>query len=392
MVVADEPFDDYANHANADDPEPSIAEYDLSTVPSDFNVMTLKQLVDNGWLRIPGFQRHFVWDLTRASKLIESLILGVPVPQLFLYEQDRDHYLLIDGQQRLMSIYYFKEQRFPRPEKRADIWRVFSEHGKLPEELLQDDEYFRDFKLRLPSPLPDQKNRLSGLNYSNLGDYQSKLDMRAVRCIHIRQNGDRDDDAAMYEVFNRLNTGGVSLRPQEIRNSMYHSDFYDMLSRINVNSTWRGLLQSQEPDLYMKDIEVLLRGFAMLIDGDDYRPSMIRFLNHFSKKCADNDPQDNKYLQSLFCSFMDATSDLADGAFINPKNNRFNIALYEAVFTATCREAYGNRDTVKSAIRSEQVDELRRNERFNAATLKATTQTDNVQARLAIAEDLIHAG
>ena len=384
-----DPFDDYAD---ADDTEPSIAEYDLSTVPSDFNVMTLKQLVDNGWLRIPGFQRHFVWDLTRASKLIESLILGVPVPQLFLYEQDRDHYLLIDGQQRLMSIYYFKEQRFPRPEKRADIRRIFNQHGKLPEQLLQNDEYFRDFKLRLPSPLPDQKNLLSGLNYSSLGDYQSKLDMRPIRCIHIRQNGDRDDDAAMYEVFNRLNSGGVSLRPQEIRTSMYHSDFYDMLSRINVNGAWRGLLQSQEPDLYMKDIEVLLRGFAMLIDGADYRPSMIKFLNRFSKKCAENDPQDNAYLQSLFCSFMDATSGLSDGTFINKKNNRFNIALYEAVFTAACRKAYGNRDTVKSAIRSEQVEALRRDDRFNAATLKATTQTENVQTRLAIAADLIHAG
>ena len=384
-----DPFDDYAD---ADDTEPSIAEYDLSTVPSDFNVMTLKQLVDNGWMRIPGFQRHFVWDLTRASKLIESLILGVPVPQLFLYEQDRDHYLLIDGQQRLMSIYYFKEQRFPRPEKRADIRRIFNQHGKLPEQLLQNDEYFRDFKLRLPSPLPDQKNLLSGLNYSSLGDYQSKLDMRPIRCIHIRQNGDRDDDAAMYEVFNRLNSGGVSLRPQEIRTSMYHSDFYDMLSRINVNGIWRGLLQSEEPDLYMKDIEVLLRGFAMLIDGSNYRPSMIKFLNRFSKKCAENNTQENEYLQSLFCSFMDATSGLSDGTFINKKNNRFNIALYEAVFTAACRDAYSNKDTVKSAIRPEQVEELRRDDRFNAATLKATTQTENVQTRLAIAADIIHDG
>ena len=79
-----EPYEDYAAGA-----EQSIAEYEISAVPSDFNVMTLKQLVDNGWVRIPGFQRHFVWDLGTASKLIESLILGLPVPQLFLYEQER---------------------------------------------------------------------------------------------------------------------------------------------------------------------------------------------------------------------------------------------------------------------------------------------------------------
>ena len=87
--------------------------------------MTLVQMVDKGWVRIPGFQRNFVWDLPRASKLIESLILGLPVPQLFLYQQDRGRNLLIDGQQRLMSIYYFKKRRFPRVDRRADLRRKF---------------------------------------------------------------------------------------------------------------------------------------------------------------------------------------------------------------------------------------------------------------------------
>ena len=382
----------YDDYADTDDTGVSIAEYDISPVPSDFNVMTLKQLVDSGWVRIPGFQRHFVWDLTRASKLIESLILGVPVPQLFLYEQDRDRHLLIDGQQRLMSIYYFKQQRFPRSSKRADLRRLFNQHGKLPENLLRDDEYFRDFKLRLPTHLPGKKNRLSGLKYSTLGDCQSRLDMRPIRCIVIRQNGPRDDDAAMYEVFNRLNSGGVSLRPQEIRTSMYHSEFYDMLNRINVAEPWRALLQSEEPDLHMKDIEVLLRGFAMLVDGKDYRPSMVKFLNHFSRKCETNTRQDNEYLESLFRSFLAATSTLPARTFINKRNRRFNIALYEAVFTATCRTAYGQGRAVTSAIDFEQVEELRRHDGFNAASRVATTQTENVQTRLAIASDLIRAG
>lgn len=68
--------------------------------------MTLGSFIDRGAVRIPGFQRHFVWDLPRASRLIESLILGLPVPQLFLYEESRNRFLVIDGQQRLMSIYY----------------------------------------------------------------------------------------------------------------------------------------------------------------------------------------------------------------------------------------------------------------------------------------------
>ena len=379
-------YEDYADNTDA-----SIAEYDISAVPSDFNVMTLKQLVDNGWVRIPGFQRHFVWDLVRASKLIESLILGLPVPQLFLYEQSRDRHMLIDGQQRLMSIYYFKQQRFPRPQRRLDLRRIFDEEGSVPDGVIHDDSYFQDFKLRLPERLPGRKSPLTGLKYSTLDEYQARLDMRPIRCIVIKQNGPSGDDSAMYEVFNRLNTGGINLRPQEIRTSMYHSEFYTMLSRINLERDWRGLLQSSEPDLHMKDIEVLLRGFAMLVDGEEYRPSMVKFLNQFSKKCEDNDREYNEYLGDLFSSFLAATRELPARTFIN-KNNRFNIALYEATFTATCVDAYRERRNVEKHIRPKQIEALMTDEVFNAASLHGTTQTDNVQRRLHRAAAILRAG
>ena len=108
-LIEDDKYDDYAENRD----ESSIGEYEITAAPTDFNVMTLKNFVDRQWLRIPGFQRHYVWDLPRASKLIESLILGLPVPQIFLYERERNNNLLIDGQQRLMSIYYFLNERFP---------------------------------------------------------------------------------------------------------------------------------------------------------------------------------------------------------------------------------------------------------------------------------------
>lgn len=378
-------YDDYVDDTNG-----SIAGYDISAVPSDFNVMTLKQLVDNGWVRIPGFQRHFVWDMARASKLIESLILGLPVPQLFLYEQNRDRHLLIDGQQRLMSIYYFKRQRFPRPRKRPDLRRIFDAEGNIPEAVMCDDTYFEDFRLRLPEPLPGKKNHLTGLNYSTLDEYQARLDMRPIRCIVIKQNGSSDDDSAMYEVFNRLNSGGINLRPQEIRTSMYHSAFYTMLNQVNLERDWRQLLQANEPDVHMKDIEVLLRGFAMLVDGDSYRPSMVKFLNQFSKKCEDNDSERNQYLKDLFSSFLRATEGLPERTFIN-KNNRFNIALYEATFTATCADAYRERRNVNDVIRPEQIEELKADEEFGAASLHGTTRTDNVQKRLQRAATILSA-
>ena len=382
----DDQYDDYVDI----DGDPSVVEYDISVVPSDFNVMTLTDIIDRGWVRIPGFQRHFVWDLRRASKLIESLILGLPVPQLFLYEKNREMNLLIDGQQRLMSIYYFKQQRFPRMERRVDLRRVFEKHNNIPEEILQDDEYFQPFKLRLPESLPGQRSLLGGLSYDTLGPNQARLDLRAVRCITIKQNSPSEGDMAMYEVFNRLNSGGVNLTPQEIRSSMYHSRFYDMLNEINGERGWREVLQSPDPDLHMKDVEVLLRGFAMLADGDEYRPSMTRFLNQFSKKCEGNKRKDNDRLRSLFRSFLRAIRSLPPDVFVNPSTRRFNIALFEAVFTATCQPVYRNGGVVEGKLDAKKIQRLRTDREFGAASQTATTRTDNVKKRLAIATTILY--
>ena len=110
-------FDDYTD----DSDDVQIDEYDITAAPNDFNVITIFNFLESGAVRIPGFQRNYVWDLGRASKLIESLILGLPVPQVFLYEIERNRFLVIDGQQRLMSIYYFIKQRFPRKRKAGGI-------------------------------------------------------------------------------------------------------------------------------------------------------------------------------------------------------------------------------------------------------------------------------
>src|SRR5438067_1854730 len=114
-------FEDYADDAD----EVQIEEYDITAAPNDFNVLTIYSFIEAGSVKIPGFQRNYVWDIGRASKLIESLILGLPVPQVFLYEMARNDFLVIDGQQRLMSIYYFLKQRFPRREKRSELRVIF---------------------------------------------------------------------------------------------------------------------------------------------------------------------------------------------------------------------------------------------------------------------------
>ena len=109
----DDRYEPDVDENDSDSDSYPIAEYDLVSTPNDFNTKTLVDLMDSGVVIIPGFQRNFVWDMKRASRLIESIIVGLPVPQIFLYEQGHNRFLVIDGQQRLMSIYYFVKERFP---------------------------------------------------------------------------------------------------------------------------------------------------------------------------------------------------------------------------------------------------------------------------------------
>lgn len=370
-------FEDYAE--DVDDIQ--IEEYDITAAPNDFNVLTIHSFLESGSVRIPGFQRNFVWDIYRASKLIESLILGLPVPQVFLYEVEKNKFLVIDGQQRLMSIYYFIKQRFPRKDRRAELRTIFDQNGKIPDNIIHDDNYFENFRLKLPESLPNHQNKFKGLSYQTLEDYKTQFELRTIRNVIIKQNSPQGDDSSMYEVFNRLNTGGVNLKPQEIRTSMYHSAFYEMLYKENAIPAWRRILANQEPDLHMKDVEILLRGFAMLIDIENYAPSMVRFLNQFSRKCKNHSEEQNAYLSTLFHSFLKACEDLPENAFLNKKNRRFNVALYEAAFAAVCLNAFNKKQLINGRIAPEKLAQLETDDDFIKATLEGTTQTRNVKLR-----------
>ena len=74
---------------------PAVTEYDITSTPNDFNISTIFSLIDNGVIKMPPFQRNYVWDEKRASKLIESIIIGLPVPQVFLYEQGKNSFYVI---------------------------------------------------------------------------------------------------------------------------------------------------------------------------------------------------------------------------------------------------------------------------------------------------------
>ncbi|MDM8523386.1 DUF262 domain-containing protein [Desulfococcaceae bacterium HSG8] len=370
----------YEDGVESEDNDYQIEEYDITASPNDFNVKTIFDFIGSGVVKIPGFQRNYVWDLGRASKLIESIIIGLPVPQIFLYEEKRNHFLVIDGQQRLMTIYYFIKQCFPKKEKRSALRAVFAEHGHIPDSFLNNDEYFEEFSLKLPSRLPDQPNRFDGLSYSMLDEYKASFELRTIRNVIIKQNMPKNDDSSIYEIFSRLNSGGVNLTTQEIRMSLYHSDFYTMLHTINTHPQWRTLLGFSEPDINMKDIEILLRGFAMLVEGESYKPSMVKFLNNFSQNCKAFTQENNSYLKSLFHSFVESCSDLPEGSF--SKKGKFNISLYESVFAAICGKVLPSRSQIRIKIDPIKLKALREDTQFISSSKSSTTSKANVKKRL----------
>lgn len=371
-------FEDYA----IPDDDAQIGEYDISAIPNDFNVTTIFSFIESGAVKIPGFQRNYVWDQKRASKLIESIIIGLPVPQVFLYEETRNRFLVIDGQQRLMSIYYFMKQRFPRKEKRLELRRIFDDHSRIPEEVLSDDAFFTKFNLQLAEKLPGQPNRFKGRNYLTLDEYKTQFDLRTIRNIVVKQNSPEDDDSSIYEIFNRLNSGGVNLRPQEIRASLYHSEFFETLYRVNGLPAWRRILGLPSPDLHAKDIEVLLRGFAMLVDGATYAPSMTKFLNKFSKKSRKFGEEENRFLEKLLESFLESCSELPENAFRGKRTRKFNLALFEAVFYAVCLQPFQGRTLIEGKIDPSLIASLESDTEFVNASQKDTTGKVNVAARL----------
>lgn len=376
-------FEDYLD----DDDGFVVDEYDLTATPNDFNVRTIFDFIEAKAVKIPDFQRNYVWDRRRASKLIESLIMGLPVPQLFLYERGRNDFLVIDGQQRLLTIYYFIRGRFPRRDKRAELRSIFDEHGSMPADVIEDDAYFQKFNLLLSDAGGTGKSKFDGLNYETLSDYQIQFNLRPIRNVIVKQNVPSDDDSSVYEIFNRLNTGGVNLTPQEIRSSLYHSAFFQMLGRVNADETWRAIVGKDSPDLHGRDVEFLLRSFALAMEGRTYAPSMTRFLNSFSRKATVFGAEENEYLKTVFHAFLAECNEIPVERF--RRNKRFHVALFEAAFVASVEGALHQKETQVRPITAEYLQTLSEDPQFVDATQEGTTKKSNVQMRLNRARELL---
>ncbi len=254
--------------------------------------------------------------------------------------------------------------------------------------MLHDDEFFANFNLRLPKLPSGAENQFARLNYSTLGEYKTQFDLRTIRNVIVKQVSPSDDDSSIYEMFHRLNTGGMNLSPQEIRASLYHSKFYDMLFDLNLDPRWRALLGTPQPDLRSRDIEILLRGIGLSREVDEYRPSMVRFLNAFSKEAQRYSEKKVEKIRQTVEWFLEMTEELPRTT-LQTRQGKFSVPLFEAVFAALTRLKAEGR--MRDAISHDVIVSMKTNKEFLRHSQEQTTTTSNVKGRVNAALRLLEA-
>ncbi|MGH8608955.1 MAG: DUF262 domain-containing protein [Gammaproteobacteria bacterium] len=337
--------------------ESAPPDYQISTYPADFTleVLHLKWKADD--ILIPEFQRGFVWKQVQASKLIESFLVGLPVPAVFLYsERKSQKFFVIDGQQRLKSIFYFFEGYYG-PETQGTR-RVFRLTGLSPESIF------------------------NGKMFEDLRDEDKRRLKNAVLRAFVVQQLDPADDTSMYHIFERLNTGGTLLTNQEIRNCVYRGHFISFLSDINDLAKWRRILGKDSPDSRRKDIELLVRFFAMR-DISAYKKPMKDFLSKFMRKNRDAPQEVLTASRKIFERTCDAVIESLGEKPFHVRAG-LNAAIFDAVMTAFSKHL----DEIPIDIK-DRYTRLTKDKDFDTKTRTSTTDVDTVRQRLRQAETLL---
>lgn len=310
----------------------------------------------------PDFQRHFVWDETKSSRLIESALLDIPLPVIYLAEDSAGKEQVIDGQQRLTAFFSFIDGKFPSGKDfKLRNLKVFTEYNK---------KKFED--------LPDE--------------VQDKIRYCKVRTITFLNNSDSD---LKFEVFERLNTGSVSLNDQELRNCIYRGAYNTLLKELSEEEDFKYIMELSGPDRRMKDVELVLR-FAAFYHATylNYRSPIRKFLNEDMEKYQHVTDPDAQRLRKVFKNAVSIIRSLFDkqsfkrfyrGHSGRPdghwETKKFNVSLYDILM-------YSFADMDKNmvfrhldAIREEFIDLMTMDDYFIESIEKSTSSKQAVTVR-----------
>lgn len=335
---------------------------ELLTSVLDYNLNTLSDLVASEQIDLsPRYQRRDRWRPDRQSRLIESFFMNVPIPPIFLNEDDYGRYSVIDGKQRLTAIHEFMRGRL-----RLKGLKVFEE---------LNDKTIDDLSPTLRAIIGTRAN---------------------LRATIILRQSDKD---VKFEVFRRLNTGGVSLNPQEIRNSTWPGPLNDLLLDLSEHESFRRILGISKPSnsmLYkeMRDVELVLRFFSFRRDWATFSGGMAKRLDKFM---AENQRPKRGDLDEMRTSFLEtlATVEAAFGehAFrrFNPEAGSWRTPVLAALFDAQMFAAMDwNADDVRphSPRLIAAYQNLFTDQRFRQAIDAATNTPALFRARIEMMRDV----
>ncbi|MFH2035831.1 MAG: DUF262 domain-containing protein [Candidatus Zixiibacteriota bacterium] len=326
-------------------------EFDIATYPSDFTLSGLVEMWNNDDIDIPEFQREFVWTIKQSSLLMESFLLGLPVPPVFFYIDDENKNLVIDGQQRILSTVFFFEGYFGKEtiQGKRNVFRLQGLHEESP------------FNQKTFKELGESDRR--------------KLKGTVLRAINIRQLAPKGERTSIYHIFERLNTGGTPLWPQEIRNVVFRGEIVQILKDLNCDKNWRHILGKDTFDKHQKDLELVLRIFALNGKYAEYEKPMKEYLNNAMENHKNGDTKALKQFKNLFPM---VTSLIIEQLGEKPFHIRgpLNTAVLDSVFCIIM----GNIKYLPSDLQ-QRYKLLIKDDKFEVLTTSATTNTNTVRER-----------
>jgi hypothetical protein len=330
-----------------EDKETGVPIYKIVSYPADPTLELLSQRIARREIIIPKFQRGWVWKPVQASRLIESFLLGLPVPAIFVHKERSQKQVVIDGQQRLRTISGHFE-------------------GKLPDG--------SDFYLRGVSP------QWEGKYYSDLSEAERRRLRDSVLRQVIVEQLDPEDNTSIYHIFERLNTGGTGLTPQEVRNCTYHGPFNDLMVKLNEDTTWRYIFGTGNADARMRDVEIIVRFLALSDEAESYTKPMKQFLNNYMAThqwAKRKEPYKSRFLNTIGRIYG------ALGSKPFHIKRGINVAVFDSVTVAFTLSTTTPHNIAKRFAK------LLKNPSYEEAISSSTTDVDTVRRRIRLAEEIL---
>lgn len=355
----------------------------LSTDRMDVSFGELINMYINSELIIrPEYQRLYRWTDEQKTALIESILLSIPIPPIFVSENKDGIWELIDGLQRVSTIISFFG-KLKEDLKKVKIKKFYDDNtSEIADDTLKG--LGNDWKLLEGSLLPSLKEFD---NKTLPTKYLINIKRAVCRVEIIRGESNID---MKYEIFKRLNSGGSKAKPQEIRNAIYrgaNSSFYELLLNLSNNSTFKKLTNLSKPKLLeLYDQELVLRFIAYFENVANINENTENYLNNFMENAVKNPDFKTEKYKTIFTNAMNKLEELGDDTVFKSSRNQFVPSEYEGITIALSQNFDKYKNNV-DLIRS-KINELKSDEEFKRFSGTASNSKTRIKKRLKRANDI----